>query len=137
MIHRNFTFTEFFYISVFLLFLIFLFRIIKKQKQWSSSTLLISLIGGIILTILSLLYSEGGNSGMFEVKSYGFPRQFIEQMRSIEKPNLTGWDRTVFLKFNFIQNLILYFLLVLNVTNLLKGRKIWNQYLDFFQFYFL
>ena len=124
MIHRNFTFTEFFYISVFLLFLIFLFRIIKKQKQWSSSTLLISLIGGIILTILSLLYSEGGNSGMFEVKSYGFPRQFIEQMRSIEKPNLTGWDRTVFLKFNFIQNLILYFLLVLNVTNLLKGRKI-------------
>lgn len=61
---------------------------------------------------------------MFEVKSYGFPRQFIEQMRSIEKPNLTGWDRTVFLKFNFIQNLILYFLLVLNVTNLLTGRKI-------------
>ncbi len=124
MIHRNFTFTEFFYISVFLLFLIFLFRIIKKQRQWSSRTLLISLIGGIILTILSLLYSEGGNSGMFEVKSYGFPRQFIEQMRSIEKPNLTGWDRTVFLKFNFIQNLILYFLLVLNVTNLLTGRKI-------------
>lgn len=124
MIHRNFTFTEFFYISVFLLFLIFLFRIIKKQRQWSSRTLLISLIGGIILTILSLLYSEGGNSGMFEVKSYGFPRQFIEQMRSIEKPNLTGWDRTVFLKFNFIQNLILFFLLVLNVTNLLTGRKI-------------
>lgn len=124
MIHRNFTFTEFFYISVFLLFLIFLFRIIKKQRQWSSRTLLISLIGGIILTILSLLYSEGGNSGMFEVKSYGFPRQFIEQMRSIEKPNLTGWDRTVFLKFNFIQNLILYFLLVLNVTNLLTGRKV-------------
>ena len=92
MIHRNFTFTEFFYISVFLLFLIFLFRIIKKQRQWSSRTLSISLIGGIILTILSLLYSEGGNSGMFEVKSYGFPRQFIEQMRSIEKPNLTGWD---------------------------------------------
>ncbi|WP_164466692.1 hypothetical protein [Chryseobacterium taklimakanense] len=124
MIHRNFTFTEFFYISVFLLFLIFLFRIIKNQRQWSSRTLLISLIGGIILTILSLLYSEGGNSGMFEVKSYGFPRQFIEQMRSIEKPNLTGWDRTVFLKFNFIQNLILYFLLVLNVTNLLTRRKI-------------
>lgn len=124
MIHRNFTFTEFFYISVFLLFLIFLSRIIKKQKQWSSRTLLISLIGGIILTILSLLYSEGGNSGMFEVKSYGFPRQFIEQMRSIEKPNLTGWDRTVFLKFNFIQNLILYFLLVLNVNNLLTRRKI-------------
>lgn len=124
MIHRNFTFTEFFYISVFLLFLIFLFRIIKKQRQWSSRTLLISLIGGIILTILSLLYSEDGNSGMFEVKSYGFPRQFIEQMRSIEKPNLTGWDRTVFLKFNFIQNLILYFLLVLNVINLLTGRKI-------------
>lgn len=124
MIHRNFTFTEFFSISVFLLFLIFLFRIIKKQRQWSSRTLLISLIGGIILTILSLLYSEGGNSGMFEVKSYGFPRQFIEQMRSIEKPNLTGWDRTVFLKFNFIQNLILYFLLVLNVNNLLTRRKI-------------
>lgn len=124
MIHRNFTFAEFFYISVFLLFLIFLFRIIKKQRQWSSRTLLISLIGGIILTILSLLYSEGGNSGMFEVKSYGFPRQFIEQMRSIEKPNLTGWDRTVFLKFNFIQNLILYFLLVLNVNNLLTRRKI-------------
>lgn len=124
MIHRNFTFTEFFYISVFLLFLIFLFRIIKKQRQWSSRTLLISLIGGIILTILSLLYSEGGNSGMFEVKSYGVPRQFIEQMRSIEKPNLTGWDRTAFLKFNFIQNLILYFLLVLNVTNLLTRRKI-------------
>lgn len=124
MIHRNFTFTEFFYISVFLLFLIFLFRIIKKQRQWSSRTLLISLIGGVILTILSLLYSEGGNSGMFEVKSYGFPRQFIEQMRSIEKPNLTGWDRTVFLKFNFIQNLILYFLLVLNVTNLLTRRNI-------------
>lgn len=124
MIHRNFTFTEFFYISVFLLFLIFLFRIIKKQRQWSSRTLSISLIGGIILTILSLLYSEGGNSGMFEVKSYGFPRQFIEQMRSIEKPNLTGWDRTVFLKFNFIQNLILYFLLVLNVTNLLTRRNI-------------
>ncbi|WP_277111731.1 hypothetical protein [Chryseobacterium taklimakanense] len=81
-------------------------------------------MGGIILTVLSLLYSEGGNSGMYEVKSYGFPRQFIEQMRSIEKPNLTGWDRTVFLKFNFIQNLILYFLLVLNVTNLLTGRKI-------------
>lgn len=124
MIHRNFTFTEFFYISVFLLFLIFLFRIIKKQRQWSSRTLLISLISGIILTILSLLYSEGGYSGMFEVKSYGFPRQFIEQMRSIEKPNLTGWDRTVFLKFNFIQNLILYFLLVLNVINLLTRRKI-------------
>ncbi len=124
MIHRNFTFTEFFYISVFLLFLIFLFRIIKKQRQWSSRSLLISLMGGIILTVLSLLYSEGGNSGMYEVKSYGFPRQFIEQMRSIEKPNLTGWDRTVFLKFNFIQNLILYFLLVLNVTNLLTGRKI-------------
>ena len=124
MIHRNFTFTEFFYISVFLLFLIFLFRIIKKQRQWSSRTLSISLIGGIILTILSLLYSEGGNSGMFEVKSYGFPRLFIEQMRSIEKPNLTGWDRTVFLKFNFIQNLILYFLLVLNVTNLLTRRNI-------------
>ena len=124
MIHRNFTFTDFFYISVFLLFLIFLFRIIKKQRQWSSRSLLISLMGGIILTVLSLLYSEGGNSGMYEVKSYGFPRQFIEQMRSIEKPNLTGWDRTVFLKFNFIQNLILYFLLVLNVTNLLTRRKI-------------
>lgn len=76
------------------------------------------------MSILSLLYSEGGYSGMFEVKSHGFPRQFIEQMRSIEKPNLTGWDRTVFLKFNFIQNLILYFLLVLNVTNLLTRRKI-------------
>lgn len=124
MIHRNFTFTEFFYISVFLLFLIFLFRIIKKQRQWSSRSLLISLMGGIILTVLSLLYSEGGNSGMYEVKSYGFPRQFIEQMRSIEKPNLIGWDRTVFLKFNFIQNLILYFLLVLNVSNLFTNRKI-------------
>lgn len=124
MIHRNFTFTEFFYISVLLLFLIFLFRIIKKQRQWSSRSLLISLIGGIILTVLSLLYSEGGFSGMFEEKSYGFPRQFIEQMRSIEKPNFTGWDRTVFLKFNFIQNLILYFLLMLNITNLFTNRKI-------------
>ena len=137
MIHRNFTFTEFFYISVFLLFLIFLFKVIKKQKQWSSRSILISLAGGIILTIFSLLYSEGGNSGMFEVTSYGFPRQFIEQMRSIEKPNLIGFDWNVFLKFNFIQNLILYFLLVLKINNLLTGRKIWNQYLDFFQFYFL
>lgn len=124
MIHRNFTFTEFFYISVFLLFLIFLFKVIKKQKQWSSRSILISLAGGIILTIFSLLYSEGGNSGMFEVTSYGFPRPFIEQMRSIEKPNLIGLDWNVFLKFNFIQNLILYFLLVLNINNLLTGRKI-------------
>ncbi|AZB22590.1 hypothetical protein EG338_11245 [Kaistella haifensis] len=124
MIHRNFTFTEFFYISVFLLFLIFLFKVIKKQKQWSSRSILISLAGGIILTIFSLLYSEDGNSGMFEVTSYGFPRQFIEQMRSIEKPNLIGLDWNVFLKFNFIQNLILYFFLVLNVNNLLTGRKI-------------
>ena len=75
-----------------------------------------------IITLLGLLYCESSKSNDWLIETSGFPKYFYLKKSSLGKDALMDWGIVQFDYINFLQNLILIFL-VLDIFKLIFKRS--------------
>lgn len=116
--HTSYTFYHSLSITAILLLLLI---ILKKFNiiNFSKKKVIISLISSVILVFISLIYTEVRNSGMGNLKTFGFPRFFIEYWSDFENKESHNSFRIQY----FIENLVIYFLTILILLGIFKNRN--------------
>ncbi|GAA4162102.1 hypothetical protein GCM10022217_28940 [Chryseobacterium ginsenosidimutans] len=120
--HNQFTLYHFLAFTILLLVISF---IILRFKKLNGKTLLDWKVGllALLVTLLGLFYSETSNAKDWIVKSYGFPRGFYLEKISSGKDAFISWGIVRLDYMNFVQNFILFFLLINIFRLILKKRS--------------
>ena len=120
-IHNQFTSTYF--LLLFIIFVVINLIILRFKKQnwrvlldWKVIAL------AFIITLLGLLYCESSKSNDWLIETSGFPKYFYLKKSSLGKDALMDWGIVQFDYINFLQNLILIFL-VLDIFKLIFKRS--------------
>lgn len=116
--HTSYTFYHSLSITATLLLLLIIFKKFRIIK-FSRKKALLSLALSLIVLLLSLFYTEERNSGMGILKTYGFPKFFLEYWSDLEQ-------KVTYSSFKFkyfFENLIIYFLTFLALSGFLKNKN--------------
>ncbi|PQA93824.1 hypothetical protein SAMN05421796_106108 [Chryseobacterium piscicola] len=120
-IHNQFT--SMYFLLLFIIFVVINLIILRFKKQnwrvlldWKVIAL------AFIITLLGLLYCESSKSNDWLIETSGFPKYFYLKKSSLGKDALMDWGIVQFDYINFLQNLILIFL-VLDIFKLIFKRS--------------
>ncbi len=116
--HTSYTFYHSLSITAMLLLLLIIFKKFNLINI-SKKKFIISLILSLVVVFISLLYVEERNSGMGTLKTFGFPKSFVEYWIDFEHNESHNLFRIKY----FFENLIIYFLAILNLLGFLKNRN--------------
>lgn len=110
-VHNQFTTVHFLIASVVLLIINLLVIKLKKQN-WKTLKNWKTLIFAFVLVLLGLLYTETSIDKDWKFETYGFPRYILLNKSSIDQNAFVNMGITRFDYINFIQNLIVFYLLM-------------------------
>lgn len=116
--HTSYTFYHSLTVTAILLLLLL---ILKKNRiiNFSKKKIILSLILSLVTVFLSLIYTELRSSGMGTIKTFGFPKFFIEYWSDFENNESYSSFKPKY----FLENLIIYFLLILNLLGFYKNKN--------------
>lgn len=110
-VHNQFTTVHFLIVSVVLLIINLLVIKLKKQN-WKTLKNWKSLIFAFVLVLLGLLYTETSIDKGWKIETYGFPQYILLNKSSIDQNAFLNMRIMRFDYINFIQNLIVFYLLM-------------------------
>lgn len=119
--HNEFTFYHFLILSVILL-IVDIFILKFRKINWRDLLNWKILLLALVVTLLGLFYSELNFEKDWKIISYGFPKGFYFEKISLGKQIFMKFTITRFDYMNFIQNFILYFLLI-NIFQVFNFKK--------------
>ncbi|PJJ67235.1 hypothetical protein CLV73_1237 [Chryseobacterium geocarposphaerae] len=116
-------FTTAYFLIVLCVLTIANFVVIRQRKlSWKLLLDWKIILFTLIITFLGLLYTEISVSKDWKIETYGFPKYFYLKKSSIGKDNFLSFGIVRFHFINFVQNFILFYLLV-NLIWIIKTKK--------------
>jgi amino acid transporter len=110
-IHNQFT--SMYFLLIFTIFVAVNLVILRFKKQnWKVLFDWKVIATAFVITLLGLLYCESSKSNDWLIETSGFPKYFYLKKSSLGKDALMDWGIVQFDYINFLQNLILIFLLL-------------------------
>ncbi|WP_223605451.1 hypothetical protein [Chryseobacterium sp. OSA05B] len=110
-IHNQFT--SMYFLLLFTTFVALNLIILRFKKQnWKVLFDWKVIVSAFVITLLGLSYCESSKSNDWLIETSGFPKYFYLKKSSLGKDSLMDWGIVQFDYINFLENLILIFLLI-------------------------
>ncbi|AZA49655.1 hypothetical protein EG346_16360 [Chryseobacterium carnipullorum] len=110
-IHNQFT--SMYFLLLFTTFVALNLIILRFKKQnWKVLFDWKVIVSAFVITLLGLSYCESSKSNDWLIETSGFPKYFYLKKSSLGKDSLVDWGIVQFDYINFLENLILIFLLI-------------------------